>query len=64
MANSRADRYVNDPVRIEMAMGQQPHTLLVEKALLRQLPKSLEFEPMFVGPTLELGVLRPSTHTR
>ncbi len=62
--HSRSDRYVNDPVEIEMAAGQQPHTLLVEKPLLRQLPKSLDFQPMFVGPTLELGILRPSTNKR
>ena len=55
---------MNDPVEIEMAVGQQPHTLLVEKPLLRQLPNSLEFQPMIVGPTLELGILRPSTNNR
>ena len=57
LPQSRVDKYVNDPVPIQSAIGVRPHFLLIQKSLLDQLPPELRFTPMSVGPSLELGLV-------
>ncbi len=53
--------YSNAPVALRQALPA-PRLLLLEKALLPQLPQDLSFRPLLDGSTEAIGVLSPS-HT-
>ena len=51
------DRYAEDSIPLQQAVGSEPQMILLETRLLKELPEGMIYRRIQGGPTMEVGVI-------